>query len=67
MHHASDEARIAQLIKRLADAHPDLPAEQVAQVVHDAVAHFGGAPIRDYVLLLAERRARKQLINKMPA
>jgi hypothetical protein len=67
MHHVSEEARIAQLIGRLTDAHPDLPAEQVAQAVREAVAHFGEAPIRDYVVLLAERRARKQLVNKKPA
>jgi hypothetical protein len=63
MRHISEETRIANLIERLAVAHADLPSEQVKVTVHDALARFSGASVREFVPLLVERRARKQLIN----
>jgi hypothetical protein len=62
----SEETRIAELIVRLADTYAELPSEQVVSVVNDALAHFNGAPLREYVPLLVERRARKELTNGTP-
>jgi hypothetical protein len=59
----SEETCIAYLIERLAAAHAELPSEQVELAVNDALASFSGASIREFVPLLVERRARKQLAN----
>jgi hypothetical protein len=59
----SEETRIARLIERLAAAHAELPSEQVTVAVNDALASFSGASVREFVPLLVERRARKQLVN----
>ena len=67
MRQMSEETRIAELIGRLADIYAELPSAQVASVVTDALAHFDGAPLREYVPLLVERRAHKELTNKEPA
>ena len=64
MRQMSEETRIAELIGRLADIYAELPSAQVASVVNDALAHFDGAPLREYVPLLVERRAHKELTNK---
>lgn len=63
---ASEEARIAALIERLAASHPDVPGDQVAAAVHEALTSFGTASVREYVPLLVERRAR-QLLGKQQA
>jgi hypothetical protein len=62
----SEEARIAALIQRLSESHPDVPRDQVAAAVHDALSSFGAASVRDYVPLLVERRARQLLGKQLP-
>ncbi|WP_179467573.1 three-helix bundle dimerization domain-containing protein [Mycolicibacterium vinylchloridicum] len=66
MGRTSEEARIAQLIQRLADAHPEVPQDQVAAAVHEALDSFGAASVRDYIPLLVERRARQLLGEQLP-
>jgi hypothetical protein len=63
MLHISEENRIANLIERLAAAHTELPSDQVTTAVNDALASFAGASVREFVPLLVERRACKQLTN----
>ena len=64
MRQMSEETRIAEVVERLADTYAELPFEQVASVVNEALAHFSAAPLREFVPLLVERRARTELANK---
>jgi len=52
---------IDQLAHRLADAHIEVPPDQVARLVHEEYARFDGRPIRDYVPLFVARNAKRQL------
>ncbi|MGW0045035.1 three-helix bundle dimerization domain-containing protein [Rhodococcus sp. NPDC003348] len=52
---------IALATRRLADKHSDLPIETVAAAVARARDHFADRPIRDFVPLLVERHAEREL------
>ena len=57
----TEQQIIDQLTQRLADAHSDIEAAQVAKVVYEQYARFEGLPIRDYVPLFVERNAAAEL------
>lgn len=50
---------MADVVERLTRRHDDLPPDEVATAVHHACTHFDQSPIRKFVPLLVERRARK--------
>ncbi|MCV7343591.1 three-helix bundle dimerization domain-containing protein [Mycolicibacterium rhodesiae] len=52
---------IEQVIDRLAATYSDVPRDDVAQTVANAHNHFQDSTIREFVPLLVERRARKEL------
>jgi hypothetical protein len=56
-----EQQQIDQIADKLADKHAEVPTEAVAEVVEDAYRKFDGQPIRDFVPLLAERRAEEEL------
>ncbi len=43
--------------------YPAVPPDTVAAVVRGTYARFDGRPLRDYVPLLVERRARSELVK----
>lgn len=57
----SEPLLIAEVERRLVTKFSDLPPDQVSSVIRSAQAHFDSSPIRDFVPLLVERRARAQL------
>jgi hypothetical protein len=57
----SETLLIDQVVQRLATRYADLPPEQVAGAVQSAHARFEQCPIREFVPLLVERRARAEL------
>jgi hypothetical protein len=58
----SDEDRaITEVIDRLAKQFPQLPADEVAQVVGQSRPEFDDAPIREFVPLFVERGAKARL------
>lgn len=59
----SEQTIIDQLIERLMRKYPGVPPDTVAAVVRDVHARFDGRPLRDYVPLLVERRARSELVK----
>jgi hypothetical protein len=61
MRQLSEAALIARVIERLAETYVDLPSGQVTAIVNDALTHFNSAPLREYVPVLVERRARAEL------
>ncbi|WP_051660011.1 three-helix bundle dimerization domain-containing protein [Mycolicibacterium aromaticivorans] len=52
---------IEQVVDRLAATYSDVPRDDVAQTVASAHDHFHDSTIREFVPLLVERRARKEL------
>ena len=47
--------------RRLANHYADVPAERISAIVRGAYAQFEQSPIRDFVPLFVERRARAEL------
>jgi hypothetical protein len=45
----------------LTRAFPTVPPETIAEVIHDVHVKFDGAPLREFVPLFVERRARSAL------
>ena len=56
-----EHAVLNEVVERLAGRYPTLPPNTVNDVVHDLHAGFDGAPIREFVPLLVERRAHTAL------
>ena len=54
----SETLLIDQVVARLMARYDDLPPEHVAGAVRSAHARFEQSPIREFVPLLVERRAR---------
>jgi hypothetical protein len=52
---------IEQLVVRLRNVYPNVPADTVATVVHHNHARFDGRPVRDFVPLFMERGAKQEL------
>jgi hypothetical protein len=61
----SETALIAQLEARLATTYSQVSADTVSSAIDSARAHFTDSPIRDFVPLLVERRARALLDHAM--
>jgi hypothetical protein len=57
----SETLMIAEVERRLISTYTDLPQDRVSSALQSAHAHFEESPIRDFVPLLVERRARAEL------
>jgi hypothetical protein len=57
----SEQTVIEQLVERLQTRFPTVSPETVVTVVQDNHARFEGRPLREYVPLFVERRARRDL------
>jgi hypothetical protein len=60
----SEQAALTHVEERLTSTYADLPPERVSAIVQKARARFDQSPIRDFVPLLVERRARAELAVK---
>lgn len=59
-----EEQRLIDLaVTRLVAKHPENSFTEVSDAVTRARAHFDGKPIRDFVPLLVERRADRELCS----
>jgi hypothetical protein len=58
-----EQVALAQLEARLTSVYAEIPADRIAAAVHTAHARFADSPIRDFVPLLVERRARALLAD----
>jgi hypothetical protein len=56
-----ERVMVEEVERRLADSHADIPAERITSIVQAAYAQFQHSPIRDFVPLFVERRARTEL------
>lgn len=57
----SEQAALAKLEERLTSRFAGVPPDRIASVIDAAHARFKQSPIRDFVPLLVERRAREDL------
>lgn len=57
----SEEQQMSELVTRLVSQYSSRKPGEIAQVVQRARDHFAASPIRDFVPLLVERRARAEL------
>jgi hypothetical protein len=62
----SEQTIIDQMVARLTDRYPALPASTVADVVKEIHSRFDGRPLRDYVPLFVERHATSALKQLVP-
>lgn len=58
---AGEERHLVRITERLRMRFPHAPTEAIDSSVAYAYARFDDAPIRDYIPVLVERRAREQL------
>jgi hypothetical protein len=57
----SEQAAMTHLQEQLARTHAEIPPDRVAAAIQHAQERFERSPIRDFVPLLVERRAREEL------
>jgi hypothetical protein len=57
----SEQAALAELQTRLSGIYTGATPDQISAAIQNAHAHFEQSPIRDFIPLLVERRARQQL------
>jgi hypothetical protein len=55
---------IQHVVGRLRGQFSELPAAEIERTVHDKYESFADSPIRDFVPVLVERAARKQLAGQ---
>ena len=53
----SEHTLVNQVVSRLTQKYPMVPAPTVASIVHDIHAKFEGRPLREFVPLFVERNA----------
>jgi hypothetical protein len=58
---AGEWTAINEVVTRLTQTFPEVPADKVKTVVHHNHARFDGRPVRDFVPLFVERGARREL------
>ncbi|WP_430459241.1 three-helix bundle dimerization domain-containing protein [Rhodococcus qingshengii] len=58
---AEEERHLVRITERLHTKFPHATTEAINSSVTHAYARFDGTPIRDYIPVLVERRAREQL------
>jgi hypothetical protein len=61
MDRSEENRAIDEVVDRLAKLFPEIPVEEVATAVCQVQPEFDGAPIREYVPLFVERRAKARL------
>ncbi|GEM31510.1 hypothetical protein NN3_25170 [Nocardia neocaledoniensis NBRC 108232] len=58
-----EDKHISEVVTRLEQRYPQIDADTVADIVHNAFQHFATSPIREFVPLLVERNADRVLSN----
>jgi hypothetical protein len=57
----SEQAIIDQIVTRLASRYPTIAASTVSTLVYDIHSRYDERPVRDFVPLLVERKAKAEL------
>jgi hypothetical protein len=62
---ADERDRVAEVVQRLRERYPTLPADRVEGAVRQAHRELDSARVRDFVPVLVEKRAR-DLLRQIP-
>ena len=65
--HTAHQLRLAHLLPDLIERFPELPDEQIRGVADAVLAEYAEAPVRSFVMPLAERKARELLVAEAGA
>jgi hypothetical protein len=57
----SEQQIIDELAGRLVDVYAGIEPKHVSRIVHEEYARFEGRPIRDFIPLFVERKAKAEL------
>jgi hypothetical protein len=57
----AEQAAMERLVERLTGQFPELPRDEIVRTVHGEYAEYADSRIRDFVPVLVERRARREL------
>ncbi|WP_285114228.1 three-helix bundle dimerization domain-containing protein [Leifsonia sp. fls2-241-R2A-40a] len=57
----TDEDTIQQIVERLQEKFPDTPRAEIEDIARAEYGQYAGRPVRDYLAILVERSAKKQL------
>jgi hypothetical protein len=60
-HGAAEQSALNRLIDRLAQQFPELPQDAIARAVHGRYADYEHSKVRDFVPVLVERAAQREL------
>jgi hypothetical protein len=60
-HRASEQAALDRLVERLIGQFPELSRDEIVRTVHGQYAEYANSRVRDFVPVLVERRARREL------
>jgi len=58
---ADERGRVAEVVERLRGRYPTVPLDRIVEVVSQAHRELDTAPVRDFVPVLVEKRARDLL------
>lgn len=61
MTEAAERKSLEALVARLVDSYPAVSPDRIADVVRGQHAHFADRPLREFVPLFVERRAKREL------
>lgn len=59
----TEQAAINNLIERLSKQFPELPADEIRKAVCGEYEGFEASKVRDFVPILVERAARRELVH----
>lgn len=65
--HTAHELRLAQLLPGLGARFPELPDDEIRAVADAALSEYRDAPVRSFVMTLADRKARERLTARLAA
>ena len=56
-----EDVAFREIIERMTTKYPDVPAEQIGEIVQSVRAEMADAKVRDFVPVLAEREAKSRI------
>ena len=56
-----EDVAFREILERMTKKYPDVPADQIAEIVQSVRAEMADAKVRDFVPVLAEREAKSRI------
>ncbi|MEV0436568.1 MULTISPECIES: three-helix bundle dimerization domain-containing protein [Nocardia] len=56
-----EQQQLDEVIERLTIRYPNIPPEEITDIVRETYQHFGSAQVRDFVPLLVEHHVKDEL------